>query len=461
VLDVIKRRLRQIKVGGIGRSIGVLVGGTAFAQALSVLALPVLTRLYTPEDFSVLAVYTALLGILTVIASLRLEIAIPLPEADSDAANLLAIALCSSAAFGALLGVVVAFWGRPISLLLDAPQLARHLWLLPLGVWIAGSYMALQYWTSRRKNFSAVARTRMSQAIGGTITQLGLGALSIAPLGLLLGQFIKSGAGVVGLGRRLLLSDRAALSSVNRGDMVRVLSEYRRFPKYSMLEAFANTASIQVPVLIIAASSPGHDAGYLLLAMQVLAIPAALIGQAVGQVFLSHAAEKNRSDDLAAFTAKTIGNLIAIGAGPILAVAILAPTAFPLLFGQDWARSGHLVTWMAPWFFMQFVTSPVSMVLHIRSQQRTALLLQLGGLALRAGMVAVSVVIAPHLAVEVYAISGLIFYLIYAAIVVAISKSGLSATLSSTPKPALVGSLMLAAIAALATLVINRSTILP
>ncbi|ASR44926.1 hypothetical protein BEN78_04995 [Xanthomonas citri pv. mangiferaeindicae] len=423
-----------MKVGGVGRSIGVLVGGTAFAQALSVLALPVLTRLYTPEDFSVLAVYTALLGILTVIASLRLEIAIPLPEADSDAANLLAIALCSSAAFGALLGVVVAFWGQPISLLLDAPQLARHLWLLPLGVWIAGSYMALQYWTSRRKNFSAVARTRMSQAVGGTITQLGLGALNISPLGLLLGQFIKSGAGVVGLGRRLLISDRTALRAVNRRDMVRVLGEYKRFPKYSMLEAFANTASIQVPVLIIAASSPGHDAGYLLLAMQVLAIPAALIGQAVGQVFLSHAAEKNRSGDLAAFAAKTIGNLIAIGAGPMLAVAILAPTAFPLLFGQDWARSGHLVTWMAPWFFMQFITSPVSMVLHIRSQQRIALLLQLGGLALRAGMVAASVAIAPHLAVETYAISGFIFYFAYFLTVTRLLNSDLRTLLSSIPR---------------------------
>ena len=59
---------------------GVLVGGTAFAQAIAVLALPLLTRLYTPDDFSVLAVYAALLGIISVVACLRLEIAIPMPN---------------------------------------------------------------------------------------------------------------------------------------------------------------------------------------------------------------------------------------------------------------------------------------------------------------------------------------------------------------------------------------------
>ena len=36
------------------RSASVLVGGTAIAQFLAVAALPVLTRLYTPDDFSIL-----------------------------------------------------------------------------------------------------------------------------------------------------------------------------------------------------------------------------------------------------------------------------------------------------------------------------------------------------------------------------------------------------------------------
>ena len=47
------------------RKVSVLAMGTVFAQGLAVIALPVLTRIYEPEDFNILAVYVAVLGVLT------------------------------------------------------------------------------------------------------------------------------------------------------------------------------------------------------------------------------------------------------------------------------------------------------------------------------------------------------------------------------------------------------------
>ena len=40
--------------GQFARSVGILAGGTALGQAITVLAAPVLTRLFTPDDFGVL-----------------------------------------------------------------------------------------------------------------------------------------------------------------------------------------------------------------------------------------------------------------------------------------------------------------------------------------------------------------------------------------------------------------------
>ncbi|MGQ9623675.1 MAG: lipopolysaccharide biosynthesis protein, partial [Candidatus Caldatribacteriaceae bacterium] len=90
--------------GRFGRSVLLLAGGTALGQAVTVLVSPILTRLYSPEDFGVFGVYASLLGIVAVIASLRYEYAIPLPEEDETAANILA--LC----FGVLLGMTVFSW---------------------------------------------------------------------------------------------------------------------------------------------------------------------------------------------------------------------------------------------------------------------------------------------------------------------------------------------------------------
>ena len=73
--------------------VSLLLGGTAGAQMLTVLAAPLLTRLYSSEDFGLLSVYTSLLALIGVVSSLRYELAIPLPEDDGEAANVAVLSL--------------------------------------------------------------------------------------------------------------------------------------------------------------------------------------------------------------------------------------------------------------------------------------------------------------------------------------------------------------------------------
>lgn len=408
---------------GIVKSVGVLVGGTAFAQALMVLVLPLLTRLYTPEDFSVLAVYTSILAIISVTACLRLEIAIQLPQQDGDAANLLVLALCSSAGFAGLSALIVALFPSQIITLVAQPKMAPFLWLLPLGIWLSSSYAALQFWTTRKKRFVIVAKTRMTQAVGGAGTQVGMGWAGVAPLGLVLGQMINSGAGIYGLARDAWKNDRIALKSVTCAGMRRTFCEYERFPRYSTLESLANSASIQMPIIVIAALAAGPEAGVLLLASRVMIAPMALIGNAVSQVYFSRAADELRAGTLGEFTASITGGLVKTGVGPLLFIGIIAPVVFPMIFGAQWQRTGDIVAWMTGWFAMQFLASPISMALHITENQRAALALQIVGLGIRVGSVLIAANCAKNWIVESYAISGFVFYLLYFYIVILIVKT--------------------------------------
>ena len=407
----LREKLARLRQSGLIRSITLLVGGTAFAQALMVLVLPILTRLYSPQDFSVLAVYASLLGIISVAACLRLDIAIPMPEADGDAANLLALALgfCLLVSVAAALPILLA--PAAIARLLHQPGLRAYLWLLPIGVLLAGTYSALQYWATRKKIFGVIAKTRMTQAIGAAGTQLGMGWLGLAPSGLLVGQAISSGAGVVGLGRRVLTVDRAALDDVSLPNMRRLFREYDRFPKYSTFEALANTGGIQLPVILIAALAIGPEAGFLMLGMRVIQVPMNLIGNAISQVYLAHAPEEYRAGTLGKFTAGILGGLMKTGVGPLLFAALVAPQAFALIFGEKWQRAGVLVAWMTPWFVAQLMSSPVSMVMHVRNRQRGMMILTIAGLCLRVGAIAAAAAFLPGRLSEMYAVSGAVFYL--------------------------------------------------
>jgi O-antigen/teichoic acid export membrane protein len=160
------------------------------------------------------------------------------------------------------------------------------------------------------------------------------------------------------------------------------LRRYRRFPVFSTPEALFNVAGVQVPVLLIAANS-GTEAGFLLLAMQVMTAPMALLGSSISQVYMSRAPEEMREGRLAPFTLSIMRRLVLVGVGPLMVVGALSPFVFPWVFGPNWARAGEIVTWLVPWMALQFIASPVSMVLHTVNRQSWAMALQILGFFLR------------------------------------------------------------------------------
>lgn len=425
----IRVRIDRLAGNKMLRSISVLVGGTMFAHVITAISLPVLTRLYTPADFSVLAMFASILAIISVASCLRFDVAIAIPAQDAEAANLVALAMACAAIVSTLVAAVVL--AMPNSVLHAFHQSALIPWLalLPLGVLLAGSYSVLQMWFIRKKTFSAIASSRVLQSAAASGVQVSMGWLHWTPGGLLLGQLLNTGAGVISLAYRFARYERDALTGVSWAGMRSAWAAYDRFPKYSTLEALANSASIQLPIVLIAALAPGAEAGFLVLAMAALQAPMGLIGTAVSQVYLSRAPEEERSGRLGTFTTKLFGGLMRTGVGPLLLTGFVAPGAFAFVFGAEWRRAGELVAWMTPWFVMQFLASPVSMALHITGNQRAAFVLQIGGLLFRTAAVLLAALVAMEFISEAYALSGFVFYAIYLASVLRIAKAKASSVL--------------------------------
>lgn len=415
-MKIFKQKVKRLFQGSFVKSTSILVGGTAFAQLITIILLPVLTRLYSPEDFSVLAVYISSVSLISVISCLRLEIAIPIPKEDKDAIALFILSVGSVVVITLLTAIGTILFLEQIHQATQG-KLERYVWLIPLSVFFSGVYAALQYWATRKKAFSLVAKTRLSQAVGGSSTQIGFGYIGLTPLGLLVGQLVSMGAGVVGLSRYFIKNNSSLLKEIDFNQLKSIFKQYDRFPKYSTWEAFANSGAIQIPVILIAYYAVSAEAGFLMLAMRLLSAPMGLIGGAVAQVYLAEASEKNYEGQLRKFTHYTVRTLAKIGAPPILLAGVAAPFLIPIIFGEEWQRAGIFIAWMSPWFLMQFITSPVSMALHITNNQKIAMLLQFFGLFLRVGGVVIAGLYFGDYIVEIYALTGLIFYLLYLFIV--------------------------------------------
>jgi O-antigen/teichoic acid export membrane protein len=393
------------------RSVFALLGGTSLAQLLAVLALPVLTRMYTPDDFSILAVFTAVAVVISIAACLRFDVAIALPDSERDAAGLFVL----SSFFCALISSITAIGVALVQYLpvgdLIALSVRRCLWLLPVVVLSLGLFSALQYLATRNKQFNGIAKARIKQAVACVFIQLllGYGWWADVP-GLLYGYIVGGLFGVWGLYRAALPAGLKTLTVFTRTELRALFGKYEQFPRYSVFEALANSAGIQLSIVLIAALADGPEAGYLMIAMRALGIPMSLLGGAVGQVYLSEAPAAARNGSLGAYTEQVISRLMMVGVGPLVYLSIVGPTLFPFIFGPGWERAGELVLWMMPWFVLQFLASPISMVMHVKGRQKVMLLLTLGGLVARlGGLVAVAYLERGSIS-QVYAVSSALFY---------------------------------------------------
>lgn len=410
-LEKINKKLNA--QGGFLKAVSVLVGGTAFAQGIAILALPILTRLYTPEEFALFAIYTSLLLTLSVASCLRFEIAVPIAESDNEAIHLVLLAVLSNFVISLLLGFIIWVFHTEFILLLKQPDFTNLIWLVPVGVFFAGLYSTFQYWATRKKQFSIIAKSRMVQSISGVSVQLIMGVIGFAALGLVVGQIIKVSAGIWQLVINFLHEASRVIRTTTFHQLKQVFKKNNQFPKYSALEALANSAAIQLPIIIIAAFSLDAEAGFLILAMQIMAIPLGFVGGAISQVYLAHAPEKYHNGQLKEYTYQCIFQLIKVGVVPLILLCTLAPLVVPYIFGAVWQRTGEMMLWMLPWFIMQFIVSPISMSLHVTEHQRIALLLQVAGFIIRVGGLLIFSLYSSKYIFEYYALSGFVFYFIY------------------------------------------------
>lgn len=383
-------RLRRLGQNSFVRSVAVLAGGTAAGQALAVLAAPLLTRLYGPEAFGYLGVYMAVLGVLVTVASLRYQVAIPLPERNESAMNLLVLSFAALLAVTALVTLLLALFGAAFARLLGAEALAPYLWLVPLGLLGAGVYQVLSYWAIRTEAFGALARTKLTQALGTLAAQLGLGFLTGGAFGLLAGDALGRAAGSGTLLRAARARSDWRPRHITRRGLAEVARRYRRFPLLSSGSALLNSLGLQLALLLVTALYSPAIAGHFTLTQRIVGIPMMLVGTAVSQVYLAEAVKQRRhAAALRRLYLRSSLRLLLIGLAPIALLALVGPALFAFVFGAEWLEAGRYARALAPMFLAQFVVVPLSQTLNVLERQdlqfgwdATRLLLVLGAFAL-------------------------------------------------------------------------------
>jgi len=374
---MVKRIINEfLPAGSFARNVVTLMTGTTFAQALAILTSPILTRLYSPENFGVLALYISILGVLAVVPCLRYELAIVLPEKDQNAANLLVLSIAICFGMAGLILLLVVLFRVQVANLLGAPELAPWLWFLPLSMVATGLFQALNYWSTRRKQFRRLAARTITQSSVTMGAQVGTGIILNPGSGgliggAILGQLASTGRLAWQIGKD---EGKSIKSYIAGSNIKRMLLRYKNFPLYSSWSALLNSASTMLPTLLLGYFFTPAVVGYYALGHRVLTLPMGVIGRSVAQVFFPRATEARRSGELDLLSFGLFKRLLEIGFVPMMLLTIIAPDLFSLLFGAGWWTAGEYVRWLSLWLLFVFISSPLSNIYSVMERQRDGLI---------------------------------------------------------------------------------------
>ncbi|QEL57622.1 lipopolysaccharide biosynthesis protein [Chromobacterium paludis] len=371
--------LPRIPRHGFAGHIVTLATGAAVAQLIPLLAVPLIGRLYTPHDQGISTVYVSWLSALAVLATARYEMAIVLPAEEKRAVNLMGLSLlCASLLAGALFMLAILGGHEHLATHLGAPSLQPWLLLLPLSVWLNGMMQAWTNWNNRHRRYRANANGRMAQSIGMAGTQVLGGVLGAGAAGLILGQL----AGQVSSLLAQLWTDIKARfgwrHEISRSGMAAEAKAYVEFPKVNAPHALSMAMQDTITITVLTMLAGIHAVGLYGMMMRVLKMPAALIGQAVGQVAYRELAEaRNQGQPLRPILRKMMLMLFGMGLFPFLVIQLFGQEVFTLVLGPKWSEAGRYAEAMSLFILFHFVASPLGMVPPVINRQRFAFFLSL------------------------------------------------------------------------------------
>lgn len=345
------------------RALSVLIAGSAVSSIILLCITPILTRLYTPEDFGVLSIFTSILYVLMIIVSLRYEAALVLPKEKKAALALLFIANASTFIVSGI--VILLLVMTPFTTWIGIGETHSFFWILGLSLLFVGIFQSMNNWALRYEQYDIINRAKISMNTGQGFGQLVFGFLNMGVIGLLLGEMLGRLTGMV----QYIRYYKKDLQQANRTSLQRakeLLIRYKKFPLISSISNVIYSVAVNLPALFLAAYFDVATAGFYYLAQKILTVPENLVGFSATQVYLSQAAKMmQKGQNLKKHCLDTVKHLFIIAFIIIASIDILAPIGFTFFFGHGWDTTVTFIQILSLMYFTKMVLQPINGVFQV------------------------------------------------------------------------------------------------
>lgn len=351
-----------------------LLGGNMAGQAIRLGCIPILTRLFPPEAYGQLAIATAGIMILSPLATLRYQAAIPLAETDEEAGGLALLSLCLALGVSLLAAVSAVIFTDGLCALTKMDPAV--LFLVPAGLAAASGARIIEMLALRGQRFRLLAVSSVAGAAVSRIVIVGLGLLGAVRPAVLVSM--KPVQDLSGLCVLLAKGFPAATFSPRAWRAVPVvLRRYAVFARYSLTDLFM-MLSRELPTVLMGIFFTPAIIGLYALSKRAFNEPSFVIGDAVTRALYQDLAARRRDKaPLAPNFLATVRQMAVLCLFPSVVLALYGEGIFATVFGARWAEAGGYLPQLLPLFAATFISLPSNALYDALEEQRVKFILSM------------------------------------------------------------------------------------
>ncbi len=341
-----------------------LMSGTIIAQLIPILLTPILSRLYSPEDFGIYSLFTSTCSILMIIATGRLQLAIMLPKEDKEAIRIMILSVMLAIGVSIILILILLLSGDFMLKLLSIRSLGLVVYVVPIYLIVNSVVYLCQYYYNRKQRFSNIRNIMIMGAVVSGGVNVGIGIIHPIHAGLIFGGLTAPMFCIYWWIKHDISLIKETLFSTTIKDYERLAMRYIKHLTLAVPGGLMNAISASLPIYLLNYYYASGIVGQYMMSQRLIALPISFIMTAFIEAFRQNASNiYNSSGNMRPFLLRYTKYLFFISILPFTILVLAAPYVFTFVLGKAWNEAGIISGILAIRFFFCFVFSGISSII--------------------------------------------------------------------------------------------------
>lgn len=343
------------------RNVFAVATGVAAAQAISLTFMPFLTRLYGSEAFGALAAFTAILNIITPLATLGYANAIVMPKTEEEANAVARLSLMSAGIVAPLALIAVYAFQFQLAKLTGLEHQPNLLYLIPISLLLVALLSVATQVAIRETLFKVKSSSYVLTNLIINLGKLGAGYISATGITLILFLIFSNLINYI-----ILMARVPKVGAFNFRQWFGISGirqaafDYKDFAIYRMPQSVIRAVSMGLPVIMLTTLFGASPAGQYSILLLILGAPVVLLGDSVGEVFYPKITRAivDQTGNTFSLINKAVLTLLSVAVIPFGFIVLFGETFIPWLLGIEWQLAGQFSSWVALWMIAMLIVRP-------------------------------------------------------------------------------------------------------